>query len=223
MFSYVFMKILEGRPRSYDQGMRLASAGRTLAMKQQVAAALPPGRQVLEIGCGTGELAAMLVEKGATVVGFDANPAMLAMARQRLEDENIGDRLELVEIGVEAMDRFDDGAFGAVVSTLVFSELSRDERLYALKNAHRVLEPGGLLVLVVEVVPRTSGRRAVQSLFRAPGAVAAYLVSRATTKPVPDLAGEVARAGFLIESEERSHGDSVALVAAYRPERGGES
>ena len=50
-----------------------------------VLAALPPleGRTVLDLGCGVGDLAAELVQRGARVIGFDANEELLAHARGR--------------------------------------------------------------------------------------------------------------------------------------------
>ncbi|HEU0041334.1 MAG TPA: methyltransferase domain-containing protein [Jiangellaceae bacterium] len=45
-----------------------------------------PGERVLDLGCGTGELTAKLVETGATVIGLDADEAMVAAARERLGD-----------------------------------------------------------------------------------------------------------------------------------------
>ncbi|MDP7112665.1 MAG: hypothetical protein QGH45_11915 [Myxococcota bacterium] len=50
MFSYVFMKILEGRPASYDRKMDAASQGRVLEMKNAVVAEVPEGSSVLESG-----------------------------------------------------------------------------------------------------------------------------------------------------------------------------
>ncbi len=220
MFSYVFMKLLETRPRSYDRRMDRFSGGRVARIKQSVADAVPEGAHVLEIGCGTGELAAMLAEKDATVDGFDASPAMIEVARERIETEALDDRITVREMGVEGMDELDDESYGVVTSTLVFSELSPDERRFATKHAFRVLEPGGRLVVAAEVRPRSAGRRLVQSLVRAPAAAAAYLVSSSSTRPVPDLSIEVAGAGFVIESEERSHGDSIVILVAHRPLEG---
>ena len=40
--------------------------------------------QVLELGCGTGRVAAPLAEAGLEVVGVDISPAMLALARERV-------------------------------------------------------------------------------------------------------------------------------------------
>ena len=42
-----------------------------------------PGERVLDLGCGTGELAAKIAERGATVVGLDADHNMIEQARER--------------------------------------------------------------------------------------------------------------------------------------------
>lgn len=60
--------------RRDDTGLWLSYAGRT-------------DRPVLEVGCGTGRIALELARAGHTVVGIDASPAMLAIARQRAEDD----------------------------------------------------------------------------------------------------------------------------------------
>ena len=52
MFSYVFMRLLEGRPRSCDGGLDGAWGGRVQALKEAVAEEVPAGARVLEIGCG---------------------------------------------------------------------------------------------------------------------------------------------------------------------------
>lgn len=217
MLSYVFMKILEGRPASYDRRMEAVSRGRVRAMKQAVAAEVPSGTRVLEIGCGTGELGALLCARDARVEGFDRSPSMVAMARKRIETEGLAGRLECREMGVDGMDGLPDRAYGAVVSTLVLSELADDERRFALNHAFRVLEPGGILVIGDEVVPRSGGRRLVHALARAPLLAATYLVASAITRPIRDLPGELGEAGFSIHKEERSHGDAFALLVARRP------
>ncbi len=41
-----------------------------------------PGEQILDLGCGPGQLTAKIAESGARVVGLDASPAMIGQARQ---------------------------------------------------------------------------------------------------------------------------------------------
>ena len=219
MFSYVFMKILEGRPRSYDRRMDKASRGRVGEIKASVVKEVPQDAAVLEIGCGTGELAAMLIGRGAVVDAFDASPAMVEFVRERIAEEGLDTRLTVRHMGVDGMDSLPSSHYDAVVSTLVFSELTADERGYALKHAARILKPGGQLVIADEVVPRKAAARILQRAVRAPMLAATYLVSRASTRPIADLAGEVAEAGFHIDKEVRSHGDAFALVKATLPAR----
>jgi len=45
------------------------------------------GHRILDAGCGSGPLVADLEERGASVAGFDASPAMIYLARERLGDE----------------------------------------------------------------------------------------------------------------------------------------
>lgn len=216
MFSYIFMKILEGRPRSYDRRIERLSGQRIRETRDQVVAAVPPGAKVLEIGCGTGKLARILVSSGRTVDGFDLSASMVAVAGERIETERLAGKLDVWEMGVDAMDSLPDGAYDAVVSVLVFSELAEDERRFALRHAFRTLKPGGQLVIADEVVPRTGGRKALHALFRLPLVAATYLIARSSSRPVEDLAGEISRAGFAIQNEERSHGDAFAVVIARR-------
>lgn len=46
--------------------------------------AVRPGETVLDLGCGTGELAARIAEAGARVIGIDSDPGMIEAARRRL-------------------------------------------------------------------------------------------------------------------------------------------
>jgi ubiquinone/menaquinone biosynthesis C-methylase UbiE len=82
------------------------------------AADLRPGHRVLEIGCGTGNLAllAKVRQPAATVVGLDPDAAALARAR--------------------------------VLSALMLHHLPDDQKPAALREVGRVLRPGGELHLV---------------------------------------------------------------------------
>lgn len=216
MFSYVFMKILEMRPRSYDRRMQKASRGRTRQMKEKIAGQMPEKSHVLEIGCGTGELAGFMVERGCTVEGFDLSPSMVGAAMERIEKENLSGRFSVKCMGVEGMDDFPDENFDAVVSTLALSELSDDERGFALKHASRILKPGGRLVIADEVVPRTKVRRFIHSMARLPLLILTYLITGTSTRPISGLSGQIKETGLSVRKEERSQGDSFAFVIALK-------
>ena len=97
------------------------------------------GRRVLEVGCGTGRLAAALAERyGCKVWGIDAEPEMIEVARERVP-AGVGLRVGRAEdLG------FKDGWFERVVMTLVLQLVHRPK---ALAEIFRVLEPRGIFAL----------------------------------------------------------------------------
>lgn len=100
------------------------------------------GRRVLDAGCGSGPLSAALLAKGALVTGFDASPAMVELARQRLGADA---DLHVAELGRPLP--FADGAFDDAVVSLVLHYLQ--DWTAPLAELRRVLKPGGRLLLSV--------------------------------------------------------------------------
>ncbi|MEU6716865.1 class I SAM-dependent methyltransferase [Nonomuraea sp. NPDC046802] len=111
--------------------------------------------RLLDLGCGRGAvlmLAARRLEKGRAT-GIDlwrskdqsgnAEPA----ARANAEAEGVSDRVELVTGDLRELP-FDDGAFDVVVSSLAIHNISDEKgRTQAVREAHRVLRPGGLMLI----------------------------------------------------------------------------
>lgn len=64
---------------------------------REIAADLKPAR-VLDVGCGSGRFAVSLAGDGATVVGLDFAPEMLALARQKAAQAGVADRCEFLEV-----------------------------------------------------------------------------------------------------------------------------
>lgn len=99
------------------------------------------GKRVLDVGCGPGLYAEELVARGAEVVAFDHGTRMVALARERL-----GARVEVrVHDLAEPLDWIPDASFDAALMALVIHHL--DDRVSALRELHRVLRPGGFLVV----------------------------------------------------------------------------
>ena len=215
--SYVYMKVLESAPDRYDRGMRLLTLGRLERVHRDIVARLAEGDRVLDLGCGTGALVALLARKGVCVTGIDISPPMLLLASQRVRREGLEDRVVLKEIGAVDLDRaFPEGCFDAVVSTLVFSELSEDEIAYTLAECQRVLQGGGRLLVADEVMPDSALGRVGTFLFRLPFAVVAFVLTQNTTHRVARLDRRIAQAGFRILDTRRYLAGTLRLFIAEK-------
>jgi SAM-dependent methyltransferase len=139
------------------------------------------GRRVLDVGCGTGRLAATLAKRGAKVWGVDPSEEMLAEARERA-----GSAVGLKRGVAEALP-FRAGWFDRAVLWLVVHLVDRSR---ALPELARVLTPGGRLV-VATFGPGYFERMWLARLFPSLAAI------DRTRFPEPAaLAAELARAGF---------------------------
>jgi SAM-dependent methyltransferase len=98
------------------------------------------GLRVLDAGCGPGVLAAELAGRGAVVTGVDLSEALLGIARDRL-----GPGAPLHQADLSQPLPFPDAAFDLVTCSLVMHYLAEWEP--TLREFHRVLVPGGRLVL----------------------------------------------------------------------------
>ena len=116
--------------------------------------------RVLDVACGTGALtlaAAERVGREGSVLGLDANPDMLAVARRKTT------QIEWMEGKAEALPLPDD-SFDAVVSQ--FGVMFFDDKPQALREMMRVLRPGGMLaVAVCDTVEQSPGYDAFARLL----------------------------------------------------------
>jgi ubiquinone/menaquinone biosynthesis C-methylase UbiE len=101
------------------------------------------GKVVLDVGCGTGILSLLLIEKGAAkVVCGDLSEYMLSQCMKKADLLGYGqDRIDFRQLDAESLP-FDSNSFDAVISGMVFG-------LYLIKKIIgmvRVLKPGGTLL-----------------------------------------------------------------------------
>lgn len=181
------------------------------------AAGIRPGSVVVDVACGTGDLAALAAGSGARVLGVDFARGMLLHARGR--------GAALVQADAAALPLPADAA-DAVTCGFALRNVVAIPRLLA--EAARVLRPGGrLVVLEVAEPPSAFLRRCHRLYFRRVvplvGAVLAdrraYAYLPASTAYLPDAAtlrALLESAGFTGTDRQLLGGGSVQLVTAVR-------
>lgn len=107
-----------------------------------LAALLPPGLDVADLGCGTGELLVTLAPSARSVVGVDQEPAMLAAAARRVEGLP---NVRLLDCGIERLS-LEDSSIDLALSMLVLHHVEVLES--AFLEVARVLRPAGRLVVL---------------------------------------------------------------------------
>jgi len=218
MSTYVLMRILESAPRRYDLGMRLLTGGAVERAYDRLAAGVEGGQRVLDVGCGTGALALRMARRGARVKAIDIRAEMLEMAARRAREAGVGNRIALAEMGVAELDGEPAGSRDVVSTGLCLSELSDDEVAYTLRQAHRILVPGGRLLVADEVRPGGVVARLLRGLIRTPLVALTWLVTQQTSHAVQELSERIAAAGFEIVSLRHSGLLGVfAEIVALRP------
>ncbi len=209
------MRILESAPERYDFGIRLLSLGHIERVYDRVAE-LARGPNVLDLGCGTGNLTMRLARLGLRVVGIDLSPEMLAVAERKVPP---GPAVRWVHAGaLELIDHFSAGSFDTIVSILVFSELSDAEQRLVLRHCRCLLRPGGRLIPADEARSPAFLRRTLHNLVRVPLSVITYVLTQASTSPVSDLKAKLSEAGFSIIMEESNRLGDFALLEAEKRE-----
>lgn len=147
---------------------------------------------LLEIGCGTGRHSVAIAALGRTMLGLDRSIAQLVNAPSSLLGM-AGDGCKLpVRTGVMA----------GCACILVLHQLAEPDRLEAIRECFRVLQPGGAL-FIKTCSHEDLARRPFADFF--PSALA---INLARYPPIELLVGELQRSGF----------DNVRVGATYSEE-----
>jgi SAM-dependent methyltransferase len=123
----------------------LVLADRKEAAIGHLTAHLAPGARILDAGCGAGLASADLLERGYSVVGVDVSQKMIDHARKNFESRGFpAERWDLHCAGIEEA-QLEAGSFAGIAALGVLQY--QDDEAAALRECHRLLEPGGLLVI----------------------------------------------------------------------------
>jgi ubiquinone/menaquinone biosynthesis C-methylase UbiE len=151
----------------YDPFVSFFTLGQRTQLRRATVdlARIRPGAAVLEVGCGTGDVAlAAKARAGSTgsVYGIDPSPEMIAVARSKAAHS--GATVEF-QVGVIEALAFPDASFDVVLSSLMMHHLPDDVKRRGLAEIARVLKPGGQLVIVDMKRPTTWVARTMTALF----------------------------------------------------------
>lgn len=148
--------------------------------RESVAAACASGRDILEIGVGTG-LTLQYFTPESRVVAVDLSLDMLKMAARKVESQKLDHVLGLMVMDACRLG-FADESFDAVTAQFVITLVPDPEQ--ALAEMDRVLKPGGEIVIASRLVDDRDFAaplwRAVAPLAKAVGWSADFKVSRLT-------------------------------------------
>ncbi len=126
---------------------------------------IAPGQRILDLGAGTGTLA-IIIKKGepnVKMTGIDGDKEILEIARKKASRAGVDVDFDL---GLVSTLPYPDKSFDRVLSSLVMSLLSKDDKQLAVREAYRVLEPGGELHIADFGPSRTWWGRFLTPLMR---------------------------------------------------------
>jgi ubiquinone/menaquinone biosynthesis C-methylase UbiE len=209
------MRLLESAGRRYDFGIWLLSFSHIEKVYRRVAERAR-GPDVLDLGCGTGNVALRLARRGLRVTGVDLSPALLDIARRKTPPD-IAVRWVQTS-AVELIDLFPAESFDTITCVLLLSELSRAEQRETLRQCRVLLRAGGQLIVADEVRAPAAARRLLHNLVRLPLAAITYVVTQASTRPVERLEALLGEAGFAAQSRESNRLGTFVVVEAEKQE-----
>jgi demethylmenaquinone methyltransferase/2-methoxy-6-polyprenyl-1,4-benzoquinol methylase len=215
----------------YDLITVLLSFGLDRRWKRRLAsmAGDADGHRTLDLACGTGDIAFLLAERGAHVVGLDLTIRMIELAQARASTGEAGAGRVAFVAGDMASLPFAESGFDVVTTGYGLRNVPDPAR--AIAEIHRVLRPGGrVLSLDFDKPARAPVRLIYHAYLTVVGSVLGWLLHRDpdTYRYIPESiriypgAAAVARlfegSGFADVRWHRVLGGLMAIHEARRPQ-----
>lgn len=163
---------------------------------------LEPGSEVLDLACGHGRIASRLARRGARVTGLDATPLFLEHARAQAAAAGLP--IDYVQGDMRSL-TWPDQSFDRVISWFTsFGYFDDEENRVVLREARRVLRPGGKLLIennnLAELLPRWLPSVVVErdGNFSIDRATFDPITGRSMTERVIARNGRIRRFGFSV-------------------------
>ena len=100
---------------------------------------------ILDIGCGPGQVARYLKDRGADTQGIDLSDGMIAQARRLNPD------LKFTQGDMRTLTGAEDSKFGGIVAAYAIVNLPDDQLPSVFREFNRILKPNGVLLLSFHV------------------------------------------------------------------------
>ena len=105
--------------------------------------------QVLDLGCGIGNILIALAERidfNHPLIGVDVSPDLIRIGEREIVRAGLGDRIQL-QVAPATRLPFEDGSFDVVLTSHVLKHLDDEALLTSFREVVRVLRPGGRFLL----------------------------------------------------------------------------
>ncbi|MFX1418370.1 MAG: class I SAM-dependent methyltransferase, partial [Promethearchaeota archaeon] len=124
---------------------------------------------ILEVGCGYGFNLKNWAEKykGAKLIGIDITPRFTSFAKNLIEQNNLNDRVEVLDIPIEKFAKSAIGQFDLIILNQVLHEMDHDEayRRSVFEDLYSLLKEEGILIVGETIIPDAFSPRKGFQLF----------------------------------------------------------